>query len=34
MASDAFQSTLTQVGSAPLPKEIQSKVQAAVAAIS
>ncbi|MEO8829085.1 phosphate ABC transporter substrate-binding protein PstS [Lapillicoccus sp.] len=34
LSSHAFQSTLTKVGSAPLPKEIQSKVQTAVAAIS
>lgn len=34
MASNDFQSTLTKVGSAPLPTDIQSKVQTAVAAIS
>ncbi|GAB3582018.1 phosphate ABC transporter substrate-binding protein PstS [Calidifontibacter terrae] len=34
MASDEFQSTLTKVGSAPLPKSIQTKVQAAVNSIS
>lgn len=34
MASDAFQGTLNTVGSAPLPTEIKTKVQAAVAAIS
>jgi len=32
-ASDATQSGLTQIGSAPLPAEVKSKVQAAVAAI-
>lgn len=34
LASDAYQTSLTKVGSAPLPKEIQTKVQTAVAAIS
>ncbi len=34
MASDEFQSTLTKVGSAPLPKSIQTKVQAAVNSIA
>ncbi len=32
-ASDTTQTGLTQIGSAPLPKEVQTKVQAAVAAI-
>ncbi|RNI23789.1 phosphate ABC transporter substrate-binding protein PstS [Flexivirga caeni] len=34
LASDGFQGTLTQVGSAPLPKSIQQKVQESIAAIS
>jgi len=33
MASSEFQSTLTSIGSAPLPQEIQTKVSAAIAAI-
>jgi phosphate transport system substrate-binding protein len=34
MASDQFQSTLTKVGSAPLPSEIMTKVQGSIKAIS
>lgn len=34
LASDGFQQSLTQVGSAPLPKSIQTKVQTAVNSIS
>ena len=34
MASNDFQSTLTKVGSAPLPTEIMTKVQDAIKAIA
>ncbi|MFV0463318.1 MAG: phosphate ABC transporter substrate-binding protein PstS [Nostocoides sp.] len=34
MAGDEFQSSLTRVGSAPLPAEVKTKVQTAIAAIS